>query len=728
MSTTAEKTIFAHFLLSIFQRMTERTIIQNYAQIVRFIDERQLAEAFVLLDNLLAELGDWTLCDEFEQQKNTYKDMLQYAVLGVPDSQRKQIYDALVESLYALASMAKSKLLTRFSQRLPYAKKRLEMPMTQWENLQTDLSVEDKIISEKSAIQLFDYIWIKDEFDNFTLSRILQLLESKNVKLNAKCLAISAVTLSALRFYDAEKLSLLLRCANSEKIEIRQRVLVGLILVFAYHSDRILLDKNLMAQIVLLSDSSDFRKELKSAFLQLVRTTETESVTRRIRTEIMPEMMRLSPLIQNKLEAEALRDEDDDEKNPDWNEIFDEAGITDKLQEFNDLQMDGADVYVSTFAKLKTFSFFSETANWLLPFDAQHSSISSVMNGDMSIFAKLLAVPHLCNSDKYSFCLSLLQVPENQRKMMLNGVEAESEQIKEFLNEKALLYPEITAQSVANQYVQDLYRLYTLHPRRADFENPLSAVVAFYRSPLFAQLFQDVEMQQQIAEFYFAKNLYAESAEQFENLREKLPTDGALLQKMGYCYQKLSHFEKAIETYKLANDFLPENFWTWRHLAFCCRRAARFSEALNAYQKCDLLKPDNFKIVMQIGHCLVALNRYKEAIETYFRADNLQPDSPTCLRAVAWCYLLDNQKEKSVRQYEKLLENSSSADDLLNAAHALFLSGKRARALTLYRRSLATFAKREDFFSALLGDKPTLLALGVSEEEFLFLFDCLKLS
>ena len=41
----------------------------------------------------------------------------------------------------------------------------------------------------------------------------------------------------------------------------------------------------------------------------------------------------------------------------------------------NELQLEGADVYMSTFAQLKSYPFFQNPHNWFYPFDMQHSSI-----------------------------------------------------------------------------------------------------------------------------------------------------------------------------------------------------------------------------------------------------------------------------------------------------------------------------------------------------------------
>ena len=50
-------------------------------------------------------------------------------------------------------------------------------------------------------------------------------------------------------------------------------------------------------------------------------------------------------------------DEEKDDRNPDWENVFEHSALGDKLREINELQMEGADVYMSTFAPLKNFPF-----------------------------------------------------------------------------------------------------------------------------------------------------------------------------------------------------------------------------------------------------------------------------------------------------------------------------------------------------------------------------------
>ncbi len=705
--------------------MNERTTLKQYGQILDAVRQKRLADAFVDLQSLIDAAGDWALRERCEQQREVYRQLLRYAVLGIDDPQRADIYAGVVEQIYSLADAAKATLLQRFSTRLPYDAMRLAPPRSLPDLCAECLSVQGEAL-ESAERRLFDVVWMSQRWDNAERRILTNWLENPLANERSKCLVVSAATLSVLRYYDSDKMALLLDSCRAPQTAVEQRAVVGVVLVLAFHTHRIAIDAAVSAQLSALIDDANFRSALKSAYLQLVRTSETEAVVNRIRNEIMPAMVRATPKISDKIEHILSRD-DDEAQDTDWQEVFDDTGLTDKMQEFSEMQLDGSDVYAATFAKLKSYPFFGIVSNWLLPFDAAHSSVAATLSGSRNVFAAIMKMPYICNSDKYSFCLSLTQVPENQRKVMLNGIDAESEQAQEMLDDERFVHPEITSQNIANQYIQDLYRLYTQHPRRTDFDNPLAAVWAFYKTDIFARLFPDNATRTQIAEYYLSKGLWADSAAQFETLLADSSHDGRLLQKLGYCYQKMGDYAQAADAYTRSDLYLPDNFWTLRRLALCQRRMGDAAKALETYTVCEKMQPDNFKILLQKGHCLVELKRYKAAIETYFCADNLQPDDATCRRAVAWCYLLDGQFDKAIKQYEKLTAATPHRDDWLNMAHAYLLSGQRKRALACYRHSLALYEPSAEFFAALAADTSTLTALGLSPDELLTLTEALKL-
>ncbi|MDE8697704.1 hypothetical protein PZH42_26930, partial [Bacteroides cellulosilyticus] len=88
---------------------------------------------------------------------------------------------------------------------------------------------------------------------------------------------------------------------------------------------------------------------------------------------VFAEMMRNVNIMRNM--KFGFEETDENDRNPDWDQAFEQTGLGDKIREMNDLQLEGADVYMSTFAQLKGYPFFREPLNWFYPFDRMHSSI-----------------------------------------------------------------------------------------------------------------------------------------------------------------------------------------------------------------------------------------------------------------------------------------------------------------------------------------------------------------
>jgi hypothetical protein len=113
-------------------------------------------------------------------------------------------------------------------------------------------------------------------------------------------------------------------------------------------------------RIALLLENDTVKRLVKKIQLQLIKSKETERITRKLNEDILPEMMKLSSKIGNNLDPnELINDLKENEINPEWEGYLKESGISDKLKEINNLQLEGSDVMMGTFSNLKTFPFFS---------------------------------------------------------------------------------------------------------------------------------------------------------------------------------------------------------------------------------------------------------------------------------------------------------------------------------------------------------------------------------
>ena len=642
--------------------MNASQIESTYKSVISLLLAGKLKLAFDKTRLLVYELNRGDIKDNFEDMVRNYRFMLQYFVAGVDDPERKTIYNKQVAKLINLISTLKEELMFRNSTNFEYTQKRyyphklhfqstsalfdsLQYFHKQNELVDTTISLEQSGTTqsrynfEKLLPDLFAIYWLSTNFQEEDKAVFQKITHKDYPGIIEKSLITSALTLNLWRMFDEEKLIMLLDICQHENIQIRQRALVGLCFIYTKYDDILKFYPSIRNRLVILFDNSTITENLKNIFFLIIGTSETDKITKRMREEILPEVMKMSPIIKDKLDAENLIKSDDwGEENPEWNEILEQSGIADKLQELTELQLEGADVYMSTFSMLKNFPFFNETSNWFLPFDPEYSAVESLFqNNEKSILTAFLNNSIICNSDKYSFCLSVMQMPQTQRKMMSNSFKMESEQLEEITKDETLLKPDIAARNIARQYVQDLFRFFRINPHHTDFQDIFKLSLKMHNTTFFSLLSSSSEIKTQVAEYYFTKKLYSQAINLFSEIIQESEPSAALYQKIGFAYQQNSQIHDALQAYLKSDIILPDDVWTIKKIAFCYRIIGDFEKAIEFYKHADFLKPNQVNTKIQIAKCLVRSDKHKEALQAYMEIEQSAPDNEMVLRSISWC-------------------------------------------------------------------------------------------
>lgn len=730
--------------------MTHDEILLNYNQICRLLENRQIKEMLEKAESLVYNLMVWQLLEKTKELKETYHWMLKYAVEGVEDPQQKKVYNSLLWNCYKLIEEVKEELLSINSHNYVYSQKRFfphtrkiymhglvsELELAESnaqlpELLEQSLNAKGKekeyaLQHEELSSQLFKQCWLAAQYTDDDFQLFKAIIKSQQVSASDKCLAISALTLSLLRFFDEDRLTLLLEQCTNENEAIAQRALVGLLPILAKYDSRLPLFPHLRNRLVILVDNSKVSEHIKRIMLQYARTNETEKITKKLQEEILPEMMKVAPKIREKIDIENLgKNEDRDEKNPEWQEMLEESGIADKLKEFSELQMEGSDVYMSTFAMLKNFAFFHEISNWFRPFNAKHSEILELFEGEENTFlSAMMNNSYMCNSDRFSFCLSLLQMPENQRKMMSKAFTAEAEQMQDIQKEENILLKGKQAEFISNAYIQDLYRFYKLFSYKDDFENPFVYSLRFHHTWFFSLIGYENEDIRQIAEYYFSKNFFPQALELFKQLEAEDDKTADLFQKMGYCHQQMEECDKALKYYMQADIISPNNKWTIRKIALCYRMVKDYEHALEYYLKSEEFYPNRQNIQIQIGNCFLHLKKYEEALSYYFKVEYDSTDNIKMWRAIAWTSFLCGKLEQAAKFYNRIIEKQAQWTDFLNAGHVEWTNSDKKSAAIFYKKALELSGNDIDIFiKAFNEDSHYLKEKGIDPTDISIILD-----
>ena len=744
--------------------MTDHELKSKYTEICSSLSARRLKPAFDLLGNLISENGLGIYSDENRTLEETYHNMLRYTVEGVSDPERQKIYRKLIVSVFELADTVNESLRMKFSPSVEYVKKRSfkDSFITDVGSFQAKLedlylqgggtkdfeslhegptsTKKDTFLADAREVhqtiqRIFYHIWFTDKMSSEESKQWTAFLENSKLPVPYRSFLVTSVMLSLQRFFDPQKFTFLYETCTSKEAGISQRALAGLLINLYKYDSRLPFYPDIAGRLKILNENLGFRRQLEAIIIQFIRSRGTEKLQQRIREEILPEMIKISPNLKDKINLDSLMEEGlSEDKNPDWEDIFrDSPGLLSKMEEFSEMQMKGDDVFMGSFSMLKTFPFFIEMGNWFLPFFPENPDIAETLNTEQQAIRGILEAieqaPILCNSDKYSFCLSIPRLPKENLSFMTQAMQAEMEQVKELTDDEALLDPGRKAEFISNQYIQDLYRFYKLFPRKADFDDIFNWRLDFHNKLILGEIIkEDLKMLRNIAEYYFAKEHFDEASGVFTFLLE-IEKSGELYQKIAWCHQKTGDFESALDAYLKAELYEANTLWNTKKIALCYRILKKPAKALEYYLEAEKADPENLGTQLNIGHCLLELEKYEEALKCYFKVEYLAPGNNKVWRPIGWCSFLTGKTDQAEKYFLKLMDAQPNKHDFISMGHVQLSLGNRRAALGFYQKSMSEngFSEKE-FLKIFEEDRPHLLKQGVDKDDIPIMLDQLRYS
>ena len=724
-----------------------------YEQIIELLDQRRLKEALIQLQALASEIEDWQLSADIENIATTYTYMLQYAAQGTSDPERPKLYHSLRKKAYELTDKAEflrackrnnghfADKCRRMRQNLPHTFQEL---CTGLETLSEDMALAGLPIGEETgnpdtakdmairheqmSDELFDKIWTSTQWTEEEFQQANAFLSSLLISANDLAVMVSAVTLSLLRLFDNRKFQFLLNAyQKGTDVLITQRALIGIALTAYYQEKRLSLYPDLLAALSLLGESKSTSENMLAIQTLLLLSRETEKIGKKMREEIIPQMMRTPGI--NKPDLKIIDIEELEDKNPEWSK--DMAQIEKSIRELGELQMEGADTYMSTFSQLKSYPFFRQAAHWFYPFDKQMPEISSLFQnekeGQKSLMSFIMDSPIFCNSDKYSFCLTLYNMPAQQREMLTSQMANQSESAQEQMQALAeSANGAQTPKNVSRQYIHDLYRFFKLWAYRNETHDLFKDKLDLWNCKALNPLLHTPEALKHIADHLFTKDYMEEASVLYQKLSQEETPNAEVMQKLGFTYQKMKNYEEAIKAYTQADLLKPDHVWTLKHLAQCYKRTRQYPQALECYEKVKDIKPDDLNTLLQLGQCLATMRQYDKALAYFFKVEYLDKTPTNAQRAIGWCYFMTGKYEDALRFYRKLQETDEvQLSDWLNAGHVYLASSRIPEALECYRKAEADCKTHEDFIKIFLADKEALQEQNVPEDNLYLIPDML---
>ncbi len=736
--------------------MLKTDIEKKHINICKLVHKNRLADASVLLRYFITESKKEYLNDELDKLQENYSNLLHHSFSDVADPQRDKVYAYLQRSMLELADKLKEILLMdsgsgNIMQLKRALSKEKKMERTEAMQLLESLTFDDALAGLLQDIKvqdagepkdrtnalasIFNIIWLTDTYTDEEISLLQSVCNSTELPWHDKALIVSALTLSLLRYFDANKFVILFNFVEKQQELVWERAMIGLFIGFLKHNDRYSLHTVLQQKTKALQQFPQIENHIEAILIQFAKSRETEKVKKKWDEEILPEMMKMRPRIEKKLDLDNLfTDFPEEDKNPDWETVFEDApDLLNKLQELTEMQLDGMDVFISAFSKLKHFPFFREIGNWFVPFYVENpdvqQSIKTKGGADLSpLMDKLEHTYFMCNSDKYSFCLNLSLVPEQQKTMMMNILNTEMENISELEKDQDMLSGMARSKSIYTQYFQDLYRFYKLHPWRNEFHDIFSMDMNIYETCFVNQLVSHGKTIRNIAELFFDKQFYEDALRIFLSILEKDKSNIELFEKIAFCYEKTGYLERAYTYYKKADLIETGRLWIIKKLAYCCKYLNSWEEALSYYRQAEKLDAEDMRTQANIGQCLIHLERHHEALDYFFKVEVLAPENEKIRRPLAWCSFLLGKFDTARDYLERLLANDpGNKHDLLNLGHVFWCLNRAGDAFNSYKQSILAWKSIKDFESSFNEDRKHLLAHGINAIDTDLMLDYLKL-
>ena len=717
---------------------------------------RQLGKAADQLENFL--LSSQRFQAEREQLagiRNDYRLMADYWLKGFDDPDRQQVYDRLLRRLYVLVTNVIIRDRLHHNMYLQTLSSQAQLSRRDWstslltadlEGFVTDvalLELEPEHVRKQKSEEvyrrhqllldtLFDYICTSGSWPDSLARTFEDILLSPTIDVVDQQLMVSAITLSAMNYFDFNKFRLLTHVYEKTPHEVlRQRALVGWVL--SADADKARLYDEMRPLVARLCADERCREELAELQMQLFFCMQADDDTKTIRNEIMPDLMEGSHI---RVTKNGIVEQDEDQMedilHPDASEQTMER-MEASMHRMADMQRQGSDIYFAGFSQMKRFPFFSRLASWFVPFYPQYPGISQIWDNSHGRKFLRIIMQHgaFCDSDKYSFVLAFDQILSHLPAQMLQMIDR-GEASPMPVGGEVTAEEQHTPAFIRRLYLQNLYRFFRLFSQRSEFVSPFGPQPSplFFASPLFRGAGLESQMLR-VASFLMKRRRMQEAVEVLHGIDES-HRDLQYCLMMGHLLldgnQSSANSHPASFYFRQALQAEPDNLKALRGYARSLFRQQQYSDALAAYQKLLTLQPENRTAQLNAAVCQVSLKQYDEALKQLYKLNYLYPDSDDVTRVLAWTHTVGGKYESAMKLYARLLNAPQPQPSaMLNRGYCLWFSGDVAAASAMFRQFLShqhdpQFSIEEEFTQT---EHSLIAEHGITDAEIQLMLDSL---
>ena len=619
----------------------------------RFLDEGRIGHVIAVLRKNCITASEKhpdlsRLIPELDSISDTYSRMRQFLVDGIPDPDRDVMYDSLKDRL---VDVARQYLFITNEDRLDpffaeyrlqkvrgtsmrglieeYEKNRYRMEMA----AQTEADVTPFMRKREDIIEAaFRRAWALPPWAEEDRKAITEILKDPIPDFELQAQVVSGLLLGLLKFYDPLKFHLIFEAYHEYSDEpMAARALTAIVLVLARWGESAVKDGLIRTSLLEMSDSIMTYTRLRDVVATLIRTRDTDRVSREVSDAFNSTMKNISPELLERLKREGLAvDSGETGINPEWEKIMKDTDLEDKMKAINDMQLEGMDVMMQTFSRLKSFPFFRSTANWFMPFSTSNTAVAPLFESfGEEAFKAMGEATEMCGADRFSFALGILQMPEERRRMLASHLASQLEMMKDMIKDRGNVRrrPEFAAEALS--FARDLYRFAKVYPRHNDFHDPFGKPLDFLRLPLLGEMLAENEFMLSQADFYFKHGYYPLALDLYREIAAGGSAERQLYEKIGFCLQMEGDLAGALESYEKADLFSSDtdrsSSWLIKKLAFTNKALGHYDKAADYYKKLLEQNPDDLNTEFHLGTLLLRSGQMKEAMEIFSKIKYLDP-------------------------------------------------------------------------------------------------------
>lgn len=691
-------------------------------------------------------VGQWR--DELERISFDYKLMLDYMGQGVIDPEREKVHsriskrlercirnimlsDKIKLSSFYIEAYSKAGGVTLETEQLRSVLENFvsEQAMTGLLGAD-DEKTKNREIYENHIGQMsrfFHTIIVSPQWTDGMGKHIAEILSSPTIDSFDAQLLVSSISIAVMNHYDEQKtlaLANIYRLSTDENI--KQRALVGWAFATA-------MEGRTTEDIISISNDNEVANELADMQKQVMFCLNADEDNQVIQQDIIPELMKNQNL---NITRFGITEKEDDP----MEDILNPSAADERMEKLESsmhrmeqMQKEGSDIYFGGFSQMKRFPFFNDMANWFWPFFIEHPAVQEALDkiGEADFLSDMLASGPFCESDKYSFLLTMKTVferlPDNVREMLQGGYDLGS-----IVNDS----DRNSAAYIRRMYLQDLYRFFRLNMHKSDMKSPFADtnVYLFVANKAFA----GTEIDNRLAELLFfmhkrkMKNAFMVLAKRFMDLEQnRLSTDFIHLSAIYYS-EYANDASKAMSILKEAwdNNKLDDDLMSLKILGRLSLLEKNFELAVACYLRLHDLYPDN-RIYAQ-NYCVALMKQecYYDALNILYRLD-YEHHSANTSRAMAWALMGEGKLEQAEALYDKLLLDESTApEDFLNAAYCHWIQGETNTAVNLfvdYKEALGNRELSADWLTAEMENDSRMLARhGIKPVDMMLMSDLVE--